>query len=166
VERLETTRRGQSGGDLSRSQAQLLVRLHRTQRWIAALGLLLTLGGASYAFWGVYRFDANADPRQEPGFDLPVARLAFAYDEQQRTFEKIRPETFTEHVLMESLVRGMNFSASFAVMLMRLFLGTLTLLSGLVILTVGVERQRLLAIIGLLTSSARAPAERPDPSTD
>jgi hypothetical protein len=151
--------------DLTRAQARLLVSLRRTQRWITALGLLLALSGASYAFWGVYRFDANADPRKEPGFDLPVARLAFAYDEQQRTFKKIRPETFTEHVLMDSLVRGMNFSAGFAVMLMRLFLGTLVMLSGLVILTVMVERQRLLEIIGLLTPEPRTAAERPDPST-
>jgi hypothetical protein len=151
--------------ELTRSQAQLLRRLGRTQRWTAVAGLLLVLGGASYAAWGVWRFDPRADPRDNPGFDRPVANLAFLYERYERRLRTIRPETSTEKVLMEGMSRGMNFTAGLLMTLLRLFLGTLTLLSGLVMLTVFVERRRLLVIIGQLASAqdTASPSSVTDP---
>ncbi len=136
--------------DLPPAEARLLSRLARTQRWTAAAGLALALVGAAYATWGVVRFDPLADPRRDPGFDRPVAKLAFLYASYQGGVERIEPETFTEAALLETLEGGMKFSAGMVLMLVRLFLGTLVALAGCVMMTVVVERRRLLAIIGRL----------------
>ena len=131
-------------------EARLLASLARTQPWVAAVGLALALLGAGYATWGVLRFDPQADPRRDPGFDRPVARLAFLYQGTQGGVEQIRPETSTEAVLRDTLLGGMHFGSGVVLMLLRLFLGTLMALLGSVMMTVVVERRRLLRIIGRL----------------
>lgn len=143
--------------DLTAPQRRLLDRLHQTQRWTVAVGLVLTLSGLAYTVWGIGRFDPTADPRERPGFDGPVASLAFAFDVHERRLQQIRPETFTEEVLMETLMHGIHFSTGFVILLMRIFLGTLTMVTGLVALTVVVERRRLLAIIHRMDPSLAAP---------
>ena len=136
--------------ELPDSEIRLLARLARTQPWVAAAGLALALMGAAYATWGVLRFDPRADPREDPGFDRPVAQLAFLYQGYQSGVERIAPETSTEAVLRSTLLGGMHFGSGVVLMLLRLFLGTLLALVGCVMMTVVVERRRLLKIIGRL----------------
>ena len=54
--------------------------MRRRQRPIAIAGALLALAGAAYLAWGVLRYDPLADPRENPGFDGPVAHLAFIFE--------------------------------------------------------------------------------------
>jgi hypothetical protein len=133
--------------ELSGAQQRLLARLRCVQRWTAVTGSLLALAGALYAGWGLYCFDPRAEPGLDPGFDRPVAGLSLLYAPHYRSILKIRPETFTEEVLMETITRGIHFHAAFLTLLLRLFLGTLATLGGLIMLTVYVERRRLLAVI-------------------
>lgn len=136
--------------ELLPEQARLLSRLARTQRWTAAAGVALALLGMAYSTWGILRFDPLGDPRIDPGFDRPIARMAFLYASYQGATERIRPETATEAVLLDTLEGGMKFGSGVVMMLLRLFLGTLAALAGFVLMTVAVERGRLLAIIGRL----------------
>jgi hypothetical protein len=132
---------------LTAREARFLARLPRAQRTAAAVGVLLTLAGALYAAWGIWVFDYRIDPRTQPDFDGPVASLAHLYDGYERLIGQIRAETPTETLLLDSMRRGIYFSAGTLVLVMRLFLGTLVALGGLVALTVVVERRRLLAVI-------------------
>ena len=114
---------------------------------MAIVGALLALIGAAYLFWGVTRFDPMADPRENPGFDWPVARLAFLFERGQLMVDRAVPQTAMEGRLLRGMSRNMNFSAGVMVLLLRIFFGTLALVSGFAIMTVVVERARLLALI-------------------
>ncbi len=140
--------------ELDARQERLLARLPRSQRWATAVGISLTLFGTLYAVWGIWMFDYRIDPRTQWGFDRPVTALAHMYDGYERILAQIRPETPTEKVLLDSMRRGMFFSTGTLVLMMRLFLGTLIALAGLVALTVVVERHRLLAMIYRLRPGA------------
>jgi hypothetical protein len=142
---------------LAERELRMLARLPRSQRWATRVGIALTLLGTLYAVWAVLVFDYNVDPRTQASFDRPVSELAHLYDGYERILRQIRAETATEEVLIETLRRGMYFSAGTLVLLMRLFLGTLIALSGLIALTVVVERHRLLALIRKLRQAARSP---------
>ena len=139
--------------DLSAAQERLLARLARTQRWASAAGLVLALAGVAYAGWGMARFDPRGDPRLDPGFDRPVAKLAFLFVSYQGALEYIQPETSTEQFLLETLQGGMKFGSGMALMLLRLLLGTLVAMAGFATMTVVVERRRLLAIIERLRAT-------------
>jgi hypothetical protein len=52
-----------------------------------------------------------------------------------------------EALLLDSMKRGMVFSAGVMVLMLRVYIGTLVLLMGLIALTVVVERRRLLRVI-------------------
>ena len=132
---------------LSTGQQRLLARLGRTQRWAAAAGLLLALSGSVYAGWGLMRFDPRGDPRLDPGFDRPVARLAFLFVSYQGALEYIQPETSTEQFLLGTLQGGMKFGSGLTLMLLRLLIGTIMAVAGFAAMTVVVERRRLLVII-------------------
>ncbi len=142
--------------ELDPSQERLLAQLAHTQRWTGAVGLALALLGIFYATWGVLRFDPRGDPRLDPGFDRPVAKIAFLYASYQGAVDFIEPETATERILQHTLSGGMKFSAGMTLMLVRLFLGTLVAVAGFVMMTVVVERRRLLAIIARLRPPASA----------
>jgi len=125
----------------------MLGRVTRSQRPMAIVGGVLALLGAGYLIWSVTRFDPLADPRENPGFDWPVARLAFLFEPGLVVVENSVPETPTEGRLLRGLSRNMNFSAGVMVLLLRVYLGTLALVSGFAIMTVVVERARLIAMI-------------------
>ncbi len=135
---------------LSERELRWLERLDWTQRVATGVGLLLAVLGAAYMAWAVYLFDYRVDPRTQSSFDGPVSELAFLYDGYQRTLDKITPETPVEQMLMEGAKRGMYFSAGTMVMMMRIYVGTLVCLMGLVALTVVIERRRLLRVIAKL----------------
>ena len=133
--------------ELSPREARLLARVRGGQRWATAVGAVLTVVGAAYVAWAVYLFDYRVDPRTQPSFDGPVARLAFLYDRYQSVLDQVAPETQVERWLVEGMKRGMFFSAGVMVMLLRIYIGTLVCLMGLAALTVVVERRRLLRLI-------------------
>ncbi len=135
---------------LAEKDERLLARLGWTQRAATAFGIVLTLAGAAYVTWALVSFDPRADPREQPAFDRPIARLAFLYHTYQGILDHILPETDTEKILLSSMKHGMNFSAGIVVMLVRLLIGSLVCMSGLVALTVVVERRRLLRMIAVL----------------
>ena len=129
------------------SQDRMLGRLTRSQKPMAIAGALLALAGAAYLVWGIARFDPRADPRENPGFDWPVARLAFLFERGMVVVENAVPQTAAEARLLKGLTLNMNFSAGVMVLLLRIFFGTLALVSGFAIMTVVVERARLIAMI-------------------
>jgi hypothetical protein len=133
--------------ELLERDAKLVRAVTGSQRWFAALGLALALLGAAYAVWGVARFDPYADPRQNPGFDKPVAELAFLFDRGLVRLENQTPQTQMEAFLLRGLTRNMQFSAGVMILIMRIFLGLFVLVTGLLSLTVVVERGRLLRVI-------------------
>jgi len=136
--------------ELSTKQARLLRRLSLTQRGSVAVGLLLAVLGALYAGWAVVRFDPEATAAEHASFDTPISQLATLYAPFFRVVDQVRPRTDVEIALVGSLRDSMNFSLGVYVTLVRVFLGVLTLVMGLVMLTVVVERQRLLRIIDAL----------------
>jgi hypothetical protein len=133
--------------DFLEKHDQLLRRIARSQRPMAIAGVLLALLGSAYLVWGIARFDPREDPRVNPGFDWPVARLAFIFDRGQQQLERAEAGSPAEQQLRRVLSRNMHFSSGVMVLLLRILFGTLALVSGLAIVTVVVERARLLAMI-------------------
>jgi hypothetical protein len=136
--------------ELSARQVRLLRRLSVSQRASNAVGAVLTLIGVLYAGWAVWRFDPLATAEQHAAFDGPVSQLVRLYAPFFRLADQVRPHTDVEQVLLDSLRANMDFSLGVYVTLVRVFLGTLVCLAGLIMLTVVVERQRLLSIIATL----------------
>lgn len=118
-------------------------------RWV---GVLACLAGIAYGAWAVLSFDYRVDPRDQPSFDRAVLKIAAVYDPYSRTIDKITPETSIEGLLLDRMQAGLRFSTSVMVLMLRLFLGALVLLFGLVSLTVAVERGRLLRLIERLSA--------------
>ena len=133
--------------ELSERERAFLDRLQWTQPLAAGLGVVLTLLGIAYVVWACWVFDPRADPREQTSFDGPIARLGFLYDSYQRTIDKIKPESSVEGLLLDLMKSGTFFSAGIMVLMMRLYIGTLVCLMGLIALTVVVERRRLLRLI-------------------
>ena len=125
----------------------MLGRITRSQKPMAIVGAVLALAGAAYLTWGVMRFDPGADPRLCPGFDWPVARLSFLFERGQFIVDNAQPQSPTEKRLLDGLSSNMIFSAGVIVLMLRILLATLALVSGFAIMTVVVERARLIAII-------------------
>ena len=135
---------------LEEKQSLFLAGVRRRQRPIALGGALLAAAGAAYLAWGVLRFDPHADPRVNPGFDGPVAELAFIFERGMVIVENAVPQTPSEARMLHALARNMNFSAGIIMTMMRVFLGTLAMLAGFIMMTVAVERARLLRLIAKL----------------
>jgi len=128
--------------------ARYLGRIARSQRPFMVLGMLLALAGAAYLTWAIARYKPWLDPRDNPGFDRPIAQIGFLFERYQLRLEARAEEaTPAELRLMRALNRNMAFSAGMMVLLVRLFVGTIVLVFGLSIMTVVVERARLLAVI-------------------
>ncbi len=134
---------------LESRDASYLGRVRRRQRPLAIGGAVLALFAASYLGWALLRFDPRVDPRDDPGFDRPIAQLAFLFQNGQLRLEKLANESTSENEvkLLRLLSRNMAFSAGIMVLQLRLFVGTMGLLGGLIMMTVVVERRRLLQVI-------------------
>lgn len=128
-------------------EAAFLSRVRSHQRPLAIGGALLALLGGAYLAWGILRYDQRVDPRDDPGFDGPIASLAFIFQRGQLIVENAAPATPSEARMLHALGRNMQFSAGVMVLQMRIFVGTLALLGGFIMLTVVVERARLLRLI-------------------
>lgn len=131
-------------------QLRFLAGVQRRQKPIAIGGALLALAGAAYLAWGVLRYDPRADPRKDPGFDRPVAEIGFIFQRGMVLVENAVPQTPSEARMLRALSRNMKFSAGIMVTMMRIFLGTLAMLGGFIMMTVAVERGRLLRLIARL----------------
>ena len=130
---------------------RFVASVRRSQRTFLAIGAVLALAGGAYLCWAIARYHPRVDPRDDPGFDRPIAQIAFLFDAYQERLEKsAESATPRELALMRGLNRNMAFSAGMMVLLVRVFVGTILLVFGLSIMTVVVERARLLAVIGRL----------------
>ena len=109
--------------------------------------IVSVVAGVAYIGWALLSFDYRKNPLDAPAFDRPVLKIAAIYEPYRRTLDKITPETGVELILLDMMKGGLVFSTGMMVLLLRLFLGTLVLLFGLVSLTVVVERRRILAIV-------------------
>lgn len=132
---------------LSEKDTRLLTRTRRVQRPSLLGGLVLSLIGLAYVSWAVLRFDPLGDPRENPGFDAPVARLGLIFDGYHQKLAERKAETPREISLTRSLHRGMSFSAGVMVLQLRILIGTIAALAGFAMMTVVIERARLLALI-------------------
>ena len=133
--------------ELQEAEVRAFERIARHQKPMAIGGLVLAILGAVYLGWGVSRFDPREDPRVNPGFDWPVARLAFIFDRGRAQLERAEPETKSEQQMIRRVQRNMDFSAGVMVFLLRTFCGTLAFVLGLTMVTVVVERARLIALV-------------------
>jgi hypothetical protein len=120
----------------------------RRQRPLAIGGAVISLFALAYLGWALLRFNPRVDPRDDPGFDRPIAQLAFIFQRGQLKLDKMAEDASPgELQLMRVLSRNMSFSAGIMVLQVRLFVGTVALLGGLIMMTVVVERGRLLKVI-------------------
>jgi hypothetical protein len=134
-------------GALEARDSSFLAAVRRHQRPVAIGGALLSLLGALYLGWAILRFNPRADPRDNPGFDRPIAELAFIFQRGQLMIENAEPATPMEARMLHALSRNMQFSAGIMVLQVRMFVGTLAMLGGFIMMTVAVERARLLRLI-------------------
>lgn len=134
-------------GQLDERQSGWLAKLERGQRAASVLGAVLVLAGLAYVVFAVTVFDPRADPRDQPGWDRPVASLANLYSPYRPIIRAIRPQTDVERLLHEGVQRNLAFSTGIMILLVRVLVGTVLCLSGMAALTVVVERRRLLALI-------------------
>jgi hypothetical protein len=130
------------------TDARFVERVRKSQRPFMIAGIVLALAGAAYLTWAIARYNPRLDPRDDPGFDRPIAQIAFLFEAHQARLEqRVDDATPREIGLMRGLLMNMAFSAGMMVLLVRVFIGTILLVSGLSIMTVVVERARLLAVI-------------------
>lgn len=135
---------------LDERQERHLARVLRHQRPVQVIGLALALAGAAYVTWGIGQFDPRGDPTGAHAFDRPIARVGQLLARYRAALLQLPTDTPSEAFLMSELQSQTRVTASVAVVLLRIFVGTLVLVAGLFCLTVSVERARLLAMIATL----------------
>jgi hypothetical protein len=135
---------------LDQRQERYLGRVLRGQRRVQIAGILLALAGAGYVAFGVYHFHPARDPTAERSFDRPIAQVGRLLERYRAALRRLPPQTPQEQFLMSELASQTRITAAVAVLLLRMFVGTLVTVAGLICLTVAVERHRLLALIATL----------------
>jgi hypothetical protein len=138
--------------ELSERDARLVARMQRSERPTLVWACVLMLLGMSYATWGALRFDPRADIEAHMSFDRPVSALGELYAPYAPFLRLTRPTTDTEALLLAGLKANMAFSVGVMITLMRVFLGILLLVKGMVALSVRLERRRLLDVIARMQS--------------
>ena len=136
--------------ELSERDARLLARIRRSERPTLIWACLLMLLGISYAVWGSLRFDPRASIEAHMSFDRPLSTLGEMYGPYAPALRLIRPSTDTEAFLISGMRANMAFSVGVMITLMRVFLGILIGVMGMVALSVRLERRRLLDVIARL----------------
>ena len=131
--------------DLDPRQQRRLAAVLRNQWRLNALGIALALLGSAYALFGFTQFELGRNPTG--AFDRPISELGSAFGSYQRGLDGMRSSTELETFLIEQLHFQTDVTTSVMVLLVRLYLGTLVLTLGLILLTVSIERGRLLALI-------------------
>ncbi len=131
-------------------QERYVARVSANQRRVQLAGVVLALTGAAYLTWGVLQFDPRRDSTGERAFDRPIAQVGQLLARYRTALRRLPADTPEEAFLMSELNSQTRVTASVAVVLLRIFVGTLVLVGGLICLTVSVERGRLLALIATL----------------
>jgi hypothetical protein len=139
--------------ELSERDARLLARIRRSERPTLIWACLLMVLGTSYAVWGSLRFDPRAGIEAHLSFDRPLSPLGELYAAYLPALRTIRPNTDTEALLISGMKANMAFSIGIMITLMRVFLGILIGVMGMVALSVRLERRRLLDVIARLQAS-------------
>lgn len=135
---------------LDERQERYLARVSAHQRRVQISGIVLALAGAAYVTWGVLQFDPAGDPTGERAFDRPIAQVGELLARYRAALRRLPADTPSEAFLMSELNSQTRVTGSVAVLLLRIFVGSLVLIAGLICLTVSVERARLLALIATL----------------
>jgi hypothetical protein len=133
--------------ELSERDARLIARMQRSERPTLVWACVLMLLGTSYAIWGALRFDPRAEVEAHMSFDRPVSSLGKLYSAYTPFLRLVRPNTDVEAILMSGIKANIAFSVGIMITLMRVFLGILMLVMGMVALSVRLERRRLLDVI-------------------
>lgn len=133
--------------ELDARQQGYLRGIRRSERLNVLWGCALILAGSIYGTWAVLRFDPRAAIEDHASFDRPISSLERLYDPYKPFMTLTRPESPLESLLLRVLGAHMAFTVGILMTLVRLFLGVLVALMGLVTLTVVVERRRLLVLI-------------------
>ena len=130
-------------------------RYVRGLRWrrraALALGLVLTIAGGSYAFWGAGQFRSELGietgrERSVASWD-PLARLALLFAPYHERLREAEPETETESILLEELDEQTTLTTQLLVLLVRFLFASVLLTSGLILVSSGLRNRRLLAIV-------------------
>ena len=133
--------------ELSERDARLIASIERSERPTLIWACVLMLLGTSYAGWGALRFDPRGDIESHKSFDRPISSLSEIYRPYGPFLRLTKPSTDVEAILISGIKANMAFSVGAMMTLMRVFLGILMLVMGMVALSVRLERRRLLNVI-------------------
>jgi hypothetical protein len=139
--------------ELSERDARLIARMERSERPTLIWACLLMVLGTSYAAWGTLRFDPHSDIESHKSFDHPISSLGEIYRPYAPFLRLTRPNTDVEAILLSGIKKNMAFSVGVMMTLMRVFLGILMLVMGMVALSVRLERRRLLNVIARIQAT-------------
>jgi len=134
--------------ELDERQQKLLASLPRHQRRARWFGGALTLVGLAYLGFALADFDPQRSPGDAAAFDAALTqpiRVHFAATED--LLQRIEPQSFAEWSLSVWFGAQARTSGALLVLAYRGWLGTLCTLLGFAILTVTVERARLLRLV-------------------
>lgn len=132
---------------LDERQRQLLASLPRSQRRARWLGSALIVLGLSYLGFAYLSFDPRR-PADVAGYDAALTEPILAhYAASERVLRRLEPQTFTELQLSIWLRAQARTSGALLVLAYRGLLGVLATLLGFAVLTVTIERARLLRIV-------------------
>ena len=134
---------------LSERDVRLIARMQRSERPTLIWAAVLMVLGIGYASWGTLRFDPRGSVEDHMSFDRPVSSLGTLYL-PYAPFLNLSPDTDLEVVLLGAFKANIAFSVGIMMTLMRLFLGILMLVMGMLALSVRLERRRLLDVIARL----------------
>ena len=135
-------------------QRQLLASLSRNQQRLRLLGGGLTFAGLGYLVFAFSSFDPSRAAVDAASFDALLTRPILAhYAATERLLERLGPETFIEESLSTWLLAQARASGALLVLVFRGLLGMFSVLLGFAILTVTVERARLLRLMDELPPS-------------
>lgn len=132
---------------LETHEAGYLSRVRSHQRPLMIAGGIIALLGIAYVAWAILRYDPSADPREDTGWDTPITRLGYLFQRGLLIVENAEGQTPTEKRLLHGLALNMKFSSGVMVLMLRVFTGTIVMLGGFIMMTVVVERARLLKLI-------------------
>ncbi len=152
---------------LDAQQLRLLAALPRDQRRSRLLGGALTLIGTAYLMLAIVSFDPRRPASEAEGLDASLTAPILAhYAATEGLLGRMKPATFTEWSLSNWLGAQARTSGALLVLAFRGFLAMVCLLLGLAMLTVTVERARLLRIVHALHPASGGEGAGAEPGED
>lgn len=114
--------------------ARAVTRSRARYPWVLAAGALLLVVGIAYSFWAVRQLRDAA--RAGDGFDRPIARLALLFTAEEARLRQVPTETAREERLLNALRANTDLTARLAVFVVRVFLGTVPVTTGLILVAI------------------------------